>query len=100
MPSAFTILSIATGVQVRPLFAMPANAAAIVTGAISWVPSTSDGFICRSPPSARCTPNACAVCLILQRSICCAMAMKLVFTDHAVASTALFAMRPSSLRGL
>ncbi len=88
------------GVQVRPLFAMPANAAAMVTGAISWVPSTSDGFICRSPPSARCTPKAWAVCLISQRSSCCAIAMKPVFTDHAVASTALFAIRPSSLRGL
>ena len=99
-PLALTIRSIATGVHVMPLFAMPANPAAMVSGASSCVPSTSEGFICSSPPSARCMPNAWAVCLILQRSSCWAIAMKAVFTEYFVALTALLAFVPSSLRGL
>src|SRR4051794_37344807 len=52
LPPPSTILSIATGVQVSPLLAMPANAVAIVSGAMLFVPRTEAGLESSGAPVA------------------------------------------------
>ena len=81
--------SIAIGVQVTPLLAMPANATAMLSGATSLVPITDDGPCSSGSPSARCTPNASAVLRMPQRSSCFAMPMKPVLIEPIVDSSAL-----------
>src|SRR6218665_3247427 len=100
LPSAFMILSIAIGVQNRPLFAMPAKAVAMVSGETYSVPSTAAGGNCSSVPSAWRTLNAAAVCLILHRSSCWAMDTNALLTEYFVAARAVFAWVWSSFSGL
>ena len=88
-PSRPTMRSIAIGVQVTPLLAMPAKATAMLSGATSLVPITDEGPCTSGSPSARCTPNASAVCRMPQRSSCFAMPMKPVLIDPIVDSSAL-----------
>jgi hypothetical protein len=67
--------SMATGVHVTPLLAMPANATAMVSGATSLMPMTAEALCTSGPPSARWTPNPSAVLRMPHRSSRFAMPM-------------------------
>src|SRR6218665_2161540 len=100
LPSAFMILSIAIGVQNRPLFAMPAKAVAMVSGETYSVPSTAAGGNCSFVRWAWRMLNAAGVCLILHRSSCWAMDTNALLTEYFVAARAVFAWVWSSFSGL
>ncbi len=88
LPSAPMILSMTMGLQVTPLLAIPAKATAIVSGAISLVPITELAPCASGLPSARCTPKACAVLRMPQRSSFFAIPMNPVLIDLMVDSSA------------
>jgi hypothetical protein len=77
--------SMAMGVQNTPSPAIAAYAAAMVSGAISFVPRTEDGLDCSAVPSARCTPMDAAVSRISHRSSRRAIDTNAPFTDNWVA---------------
>ena len=88
LPSRPTMRSIAIGLHVTPLLAMPANATARLSGAISFVPITVDGLCSSGLPFARCIPNASAVFRMPQRSSSFAMPTNPVLIDPIVDSSA------------
>src|SRR3954447_7011454 len=85
LPAPSTILSIAIGVQVSPLLAMPAKAVAIVRGAMLFVPRIDAGLESSGVPTAVWTPKASASFLISHRSSWYAIATKAVLMELVVA---------------
>ncbi|HSP80286.1 MAG TPA: amino acid adenylation domain-containing protein, partial [Myxococcaceae bacterium] len=70
LPSRSTMRSTAMGSQKMPPLPIAAKAAAIVRGAISLVPSTAEGLVCKGAPSARCTPRSSATPRMAHWSSC------------------------------
>ncbi len=86
LPSGPTIESMMVGAQYMPFAPMVAIAAAIVSGAISFVPRIEAGWASSLVPVlAGCTPSAVASLRMSQRSSFWAIPTNAAFTDAEVA---------------